>query len=604
MSKQKGKPEPIAAVAYCRKSTNEERAEKSIADQRARIGKLKPLEEGTTYSVVRWYVRDKGVPGWKRGASRPDYFKLVGELKDTGAKAILVDDMDRFSRADEMETVADVQHLRELGVDVIHAVNQGSRDLHQEGAVHIIAAQANASHAHSTRLSRRVAEARKDAALQGKRSGGEAPYGLANDGKGGLKHGDPKQIRTVRWVFDQFANCCTSMNHIAGELNRKKVPARKGGKWYVATVKNLLRERAYRGDFVYNEKKSGQFHIINGKHEVEKVSRYADRQRKAWKATSEGLIVHKGVYKPLVDPKLFDKAQKRLARFSLKGSRRPRADGYPLSGILICTECNKPMYGCTHRGRRVYRCSSNAKSGPGSCGYFWVAEEEILPRVLKELWAGVEGLRASLISPPEELRRPQKRKAEERRAIQRQLDKLVKDLKVATRNVGLASDSRIRRDLTGMLVGMHNEKDGLEAQLADEPDGSKYSREQLDALNQWWDEFTSRAVSTAVEGGIPVAAHLFADHESEEGRVLIDTQVLNDALHRLGARVEMYWTTRQVTLSNGKRQRRYGWERGRLTLGNRSVTLYKTPPAAACNGNSEASRRDSRTGKGLARRST
>ena len=49
------------------------------------------------YEIVRWYVKDKGVPGWKRGASRPDYFKLVNELKETKAKAILVDDMDRFT---------------------------------------------------------------------------------------------------------------------------------------------------------------------------------------------------------------------------------------------------------------------------------------------------------------------------------------------------------------------------------------------------------------------------------------------------------------------------------------------------------------------------
>ena len=63
------------------------------------------------YEVAKWYQRDTGVPGWKRGDKRPDY-NLVTELPETGARAILVDDMDRFTRADEMEVIHDVQKLR------------------------------------------------------------------------------------------------------------------------------------------------------------------------------------------------------------------------------------------------------------------------------------------------------------------------------------------------------------------------------------------------------------------------------------------------------------------------------------------------------------
>ena len=79
-----------------------------------------------------------------------------------------------------------------------------------------------ACHEFSTRLSRRIANARLDAAKQGKRSGGQAPYGLANDGKGGLKLGNPKEVRWVRWIFDQFVKYFRSMNCDCRRIERRR----------------------------------------------------------------------------------------------------------------------------------------------------------------------------------------------------------------------------------------------------------------------------------------------------------------------------------------------------------------------------------------------
>ena len=101
-----------------------------------------------------------------------------------------------------------------------------------------IAMEANASHEFSTRLSRRIANARLDAARTGKRTGGQAPYGLANDGQGGLKPGNPKEVKWVRWIFNQFVKYLKSMNWIAAELNRQKVPPGTAACWYVKTVQN------------------------------------------------------------------------------------------------------------------------------------------------------------------------------------------------------------------------------------------------------------------------------------------------------------------------------------------------------------------------------
>src|SRR5207244_1798081 len=109
----------IPAVSYVRKSTTEAGFEKSIADQKARIKEMRPAEDGAEYQIVRWYA-DPGVPGWKPNHKRPDYFLMVNELKERrDVQAILVDDMDRFSRKDSMETIADMEELRKLGVRYI-----------------------------------------------------------------------------------------------------------------------------------------------------------------------------------------------------------------------------------------------------------------------------------------------------------------------------------------------------------------------------------------------------------------------------------------------------------------------------------------------------
>ena len=87
----------------------------------------------------------------------------------------------------------------------------------------------------------------------------------------------------MRRIFDEFALQCQSMNSIASGLNRDGIRAPRGGKWHVATVKELLRQRAYRGDFTYNRRKSGQFYICDEKGAV--VEANQSTRAKAWQTT-------------------------------------------------------------------------------------------------------------------------------------------------------------------------------------------------------------------------------------------------------------------------------------------------------------------------------
>src|SRR5262245_14271116 len=112
----------IPAVGYLRKSTKGERIdrhgnkrqrqEKSIDQQRNAILKL---AKAGRYQIVRWYC-DEGVSGWKRGARRPDFYRMLEDAKRGDFKAVLTDDIDRFSRAKLSEVRADMLALVGSGV--------------------------------------------------------------------------------------------------------------------------------------------------------------------------------------------------------------------------------------------------------------------------------------------------------------------------------------------------------------------------------------------------------------------------------------------------------------------------------------------------------
>ena len=262
----------IPAVGYLRKSTKgqqadgKQRQEKSFAQQRSEIEKLAKGK----YSILQWF-EDDGVSGWKREASRPDFARMLAGVKALGAQAVLVDNLDRFSRAAVDDVQQDAGTLRKAGVRWIVTCSHGDYDLgarYDIGQILRFVVAVWSACEYSRQLSRRVSLARRNAAMEGRRTGGRSPYGMKDDGEGGLKPGDPKEIKTLRWIFDAFVGEAQSMSWIVGELNRKKVPGPRGGLWYVASLHDILSRRAYRGDFSYGEVPQGQFYKMDERGEV------------------------------------------------------------------------------------------------------------------------------------------------------------------------------------------------------------------------------------------------------------------------------------------------------------------------------------------------
>lgn len=542
----------IPAVGYLRKSTKEDGYEQSIADQKARISKLKPSVEGAHYEIIRWYV-DPGIPGWKRGHKRPDYFRMVNDLRERqDFVAVLVDDVDRFSRADSMETVHDVQVLRELGVKYIHSTGQGVKDLTQNVAMVAmqIAMEANASHEHCTRLSRRIAERRKNLAAQGKRSGGKAPMGLKNDGDGGLIHGDPDEIAIIRRLFDAVGRL-QSLNSLAGELNREGVPtSTKEGTWSTQSIKQYLRNPAYRGDFEYNRWNQGQFYYVDSRGEVV--------QRNGQPPGPGMLFEKEGVYEPIIDPELFDRVQEHLNSFK-NGKRKPRNDSSPLEGILICDHCGRTMY--RQQRSATYQCSSNFKLGAGSCGYFSIKESLILPFVLNLLDEEINGLTKLRPTPPPVIQSPNRAKEleKERATLQARINK-------ALPRILEVDDKDTRQDLERIIADWRAELASLNAQMVT-ADQHNERIEDSKRLRAWWNDMLKRTIPGP--GWDERRGSL-----ATQSALRYDCRAVNEALHQLGTEVRLRWRSE----TRGSRQK-HSLDRGRFRLGRHTgdvPTVYCT----------------------------
>jgi hypothetical protein len=327
----------------------------------------------------------------------------------------------------------------------------------------------------------------------------------------------------------------------------------------------MLRRKSYRGDTVYNERPHEPYYRVDSKGEVVEAGGDDDEPGK--------VFVVKGAHEPLVSPRLFDKAQVRLALVSRSRSRNRMK--YALSGILRCNRCGQAMMACQRQkgGATLYKCSSNANKGRGSCEYFTIRETDILPIIGRLLTEEVTNVKTMLSTPPAELRAPNKKRADRREQAQKDRDALAKSIADATKNLMFINDPRNRKDCDTRLSEMRDDLERLDEELAVEPVAAGLSRADLDALNRWWDEFQSKAVSVPFSGELPPEAVFWQDPDSEERALMIDAAVVNDLLHQLGARVELEWKTETYTTASGSTRRRHTPVRGRFRLGQRSGKL-------------------------------
>lgn len=215
-----------------------------------------------------------------------------------------------------------------------------------------------------------------DGAFDRKRSTGGTPYGYRT-----VPVGDPRapdgyellifdeQARVVRLIFGKYRDGW-SPAAIAGWLTEHDYrPPRAGKKhrytgWGDSTIRHILRNEKYVGDWTYNETE-WRLHPVTRKR--------VPRKRKPNEVEHD----HREELR-IIDDELWTAVQARMEAISaswrggtqhgdVRRNRAAKRRDYPLSGLVVCALCAKPMTLQAGTSAAYYKCNSYKRSHGKAC---------------------------------------------------------------------------------------------------------------------------------------------------------------------------------------------------------------------------------------------
>ncbi len=192
-----------------------------------------------------------------------------------------------------------------------------------------------------TPVSEKVRTAMRRKAVKGEALG-RPPYGYRVGPRRRLEL-VPDEAIVVRYIFRLYLQEGMGIRKIAGQLNEEGIPTRRGGRWSMVSIRDLLRNRSYLGTY-----------------------------------TRFGVKVP-GSHPALVSPEDFRLVQERL-QTRHAAVRERQVVPFLLSGLVYCARCGSKMIGVSRRQKwttrageersaayRYYQCES--RTNQSTCGY-------------------------------------------------------------------------------------------------------------------------------------------------------------------------------------------------------------------------------------------
>ncbi len=434
------------AVGYLRRSTD--RQEQSISDQKRAI--LRYAEEHG-YEIVAWYT-DDAVSGTTSDA-REAFLRLIGDATapDCPFQYILVYDVKRFGRLDNDEAGFYRFQLRKAGVEVVYTSEGFNGDDTDDLLRPVKQWQARNE---SRELSKVTIRGLLSRSGEGWWSGGQPPYGydlayfslegrflmvvrydgnldkLILDEEGNVTRvvprgesltlskrdrckllpSAPERVQVVRDIFSWYVTEGLGFKGIADRLNRQGLPSPRGGKWSarhkqgwaMTTIRDLLMNPAYVGDFVWNRHSFGKFHRIAG---GKAVARTGIPGAGPEHNRPDDWVVTQDAHPALISRSLFLAAKsKREARRAEPGEHAYRSgngarSGFLLTGLVRCLRCGHTFQGYTTQKGKKRADGSTVKTLGYACGGYVTkgtscCERCVLPKEELEAWVfgQIEGI--------------------------------------------------------------------------------------------------------------------------------------------------------------------------------------------------------------------
>ncbi len=424
------------AVTYLRRATD--RQEQSIQDQRRHLA---AYADQNDLIIVDEFV-DDAISG-TTARDRPAFQRMINQAQSQVRTfdCILVYDVKRFGRIDGDEAGYYRHQLRQHGVEVVYATERLSGT--DSDALLLPVLQWNARR-ESQDLSKVTVRGLLSVVEGGWWMGGVPPYGydlMYYDAAGSPLHrvryaasgdrhvyrtdgsvervipagerlvrskrdrarltpGDEEEVRVVGEIFTSYVQRDFGFKKIARTLNEQGVPAPRRGRWArmagrlwtQSSVRNILANRAYVGDSVWNRRTEGKFHRISDGRAVPRQA-----MKKVELNDRDDWIVHSDTHQALVDRELFSRVQKLMGRNRRvnRATGRGAVSPYLLSGLLVCTRCSSRIHGRKavsgrkkNRSRITtysYVCGGYVRSGPSVCPSAAISKDTLEQAVVTSL---------------------------------------------------------------------------------------------------------------------------------------------------------------------------------------------------------------------------
>lgn len=314
MVQEEERNEPLTAVIYARYSSDNQR-EESIEGQ---LRDCYSYAERNGIAVIGEYI-DRAMTG--TNDARPGFQKMIFDSGDHRFNTVLVWKLDRFSR-DRADNVLYKAALKKNGVRVISIkeyIPEGP-----EGIVFESMLEAYAEY-YSLELSQKLRRGIRESALKKRVLHGRIALGYKK-GEDGCYAIEEETAPIVRYIFEEYA-AGVPMLDIAEALNAKGYVSRDGKKFTRTSFQHILRNRAYIGEYRYQD------------------------------------IVFEDGIPPIITKELFERVQTILdARIANKKSMKKVAVDYILTGKLYCGHCGRLVTGLSGTSKQgsthyYYRCA-------------------------------------------------------------------------------------------------------------------------------------------------------------------------------------------------------------------------------------------------------
>ncbi|TGQ52320.1 recombinase family protein [Mesorhizobium sp. M1C.F.Ca.ET.193.01.1.1] len=265
------------------------------------------------YDIVATY-EDAGRSGLNLGG-RPGLQQMLADVESGRAEfeTVVVYDVSRWGRFQNIDESAAYEYRCQMaGVRIEYCAEQFAND-GSVGSDVLKAIKRSMAAEHSRMLSQKTFIGQARLIRLGFRQGGEPGLGLRRqliDHSGRPKlvlsereqksvhtdrmilvPGPPEEIATVRWIFRHFVKTHKTETEMAKLLNKRGVMTDLGRPWKRETVRGVLTNEKYIGNNVWNRRSR------------KLKAKAADNPPEQW-------VRAEGAFEPIVDRKLFERAQR------------------------------------------------------------------------------------------------------------------------------------------------------------------------------------------------------------------------------------------------------------------------------------------------------